>query len=109
MAMVWLDDIREASKGFLSCKSVNEAKALIQWFEEREEEIELISCDHDLKDFAYGGGGGIRLPDWLVERETLYPIELHTMNVVGRMNMQREIGRYWKKGKTTNKIKYTIL
>lgn len=57
MARVWLDDIREASKGFLSCKSVNEAKALIQWFEEREEEIELISCDYDLKNFAYDEGG----------------------------------------------------
>lgn len=71
------------------------AKVLIQGFEEREEEIELISFDHDLGSFAYDGGGdGIKLPDWLVERETLYPIELHTMNVAGRINMQREIDRY---------------
>ena len=57
MTRIWLDDIREAPEGFLSCKNVNEAKALIQGFEEREEEIELISCDYDLGDFAYDGGG----------------------------------------------------
>ena len=97
MARIWLDDIREAPAGFVSCKSVNEAKAVVKKLEERNEEIELISCDHDLGDFACDGGDGIKLLDWLVERETFYPIELHTMNIVGRMNMQREIDRYWKK------------
>ena len=97
MARIWLDDIREAPDGFVPCKSVNEAKAVIKELEERNEEIELISCDHDLGDFACDGGDGIKLLDWLVERNTLYPIELHTMNVVGRENMQREIKRYWEK------------
>ena len=57
--------------------------------------IELIDCDHDLGDCAKDGGDGIRLIDWLAERGTFYRIELHTMNPVGRENMQREIERYW--------------
>ncbi len=97
MARIWLDDIREAPDGFVPCKSVNETKAVIKELEERNEKIELISCDHDLGDFARDGGDGIKLLDWLVERNTLYPIELHTMNVVGRENMQRGIKRYWEK------------
>ena len=32
---------------------------------------------------------------WLAERGTYYPIWLHTMNPVGRENMQRTIDRYW--------------
>lgn len=27
----------------------------------------LIDCDHDLGDYAYDGGDGIKLLDWLVE------------------------------------------
>ena len=57
--------------------------------------IELINCDHDLGDYAYDGGDGIKLLDWLLERGTLYPIRLHTMNPVGRDNMQRMIDKYW--------------
>ena len=34
--------------------------------------------------------------DWLAERGTHYPIEIHTMNPMGCENMQREIDRYWK-------------
>ena len=55
MAKIWMDDIREAPAGFVSCKSVNEAKAVVKKLEERNEEIELISCDHDLGDFACDG------------------------------------------------------
>ena len=46
--------------------------------------------------YAQLGGDGIKLLDWLAERETYYPIALHTMNPVGRENMQRLINRCWK-------------
>ena len=59
--------------------------------------IDVIDCDHDLGDYAPDGGDGIKLIDWLAERKTYYPIELHTMNPVGRENMQREVERYWNK------------
>ena len=56
----------------------------------------MIDCDHDLGDYAFDGGDGIKLLDWLVERRTFYPIELHTANPVGRDNMARLINRYWE-------------
>ena len=90
---IWLDDIRTAPDGYVWCKSVQAAIKVIQTTEEK---IELIDCDHDLGDYAYDGGDGIKLLDWLVEHERLIPIRLHTMNPVGRMNMQRMIDRYWK-------------
>lgn len=91
---IWLDDIREAPEGFVHCRSVNEAKAVIA-AGEKTEAIEWIDCDHDLGDYAPDGGDGIKLLDWLIERETFYPIGLHTMNPVGRENMLRTIRRYW--------------
>ena len=63
--------------------------------ERNKENIEIIDCDHDLGDYACYGGDGIKLLDWLVERETFYPIKLHTANPVGRANMQRMIDRFW--------------
>ena len=92
---IWLDDIRPAPAGYCLCRSVNEAKKLILECEENGTEIKLIDCDHDLGDQAGNGGDGIKLIDWLAERKTYYPIALHTMNPVGRENMQREIDRYW--------------
>ncbi len=91
---IWLDDVRPAPYGFVLCKSVNEAKRAIEKYE-KTEMIELIDLDHDLGDYAFDGGDGIKLLDWLVERNTLYPVALHTMNPVGRENMQRIINRFW--------------
>ncbi len=94
---IWLDDIRPAPAGYCLCRSVNEAKRLILECEQNGTEIMLIDCDHDLGDQAGNGGDGIKLIDWLAERKTYYPIALHTVNPVGRENMQREIDRYWGK------------
>lgn len=91
---IWLDDLRPAPQGYVHCSSVNKAIRMIE-IHETTESIELIDCDHDLGDYAYDGGDGIKLLDWLLERGTLYPIRLHTMNPVGRDNMQRMIDRYW--------------
>lgn len=93
---IWLDDIREAPDGYFHCRSVNEAVRRIVKCEEEHTVIDVIDCDHDLGDYAGDGGDGIKLIDWLAERETYYPVALHTMNPVGRENMQREIERYWK-------------
>lgn len=89
---IWLDDIRPAPEGYVWCKSVNIAKRTI---ESAEEPILLIDGDHDLGDYAYDGGDGIKLLDWLAVNERFYPIRLHTMNPVGRENMLRMIRRYW--------------
>lgn len=96
---IWLDDLREAPEGYCHCRSVNEAKKMITECEKNYSVIDEINCDHDLGDYAGDGGDGIKLIDWLAERKTHYPVKLHTMNPVGRENMQREIDRYWSEQK----------
>lgn len=81
--------------GYEGAKSVNEAKKLIQEAEHNGIEIEALDLDHDLGDYADQGGDAIRLLDWLAERGTFYPVEIHTANPVGRANMERILARYW--------------
>ena len=89
---IWLDDIRPAPEGYIWCKSVNSAKKVI---ESARGVISLLDIDHDLGDYAYDGGDGIKLLDWLVETQRFYPIHIHIMNPVGKENMIRLIRRYW--------------
>ena len=94
---LWLDDIRPAPPDYTHIAgSVNAAKMMIESAEEIGEPIEVLNLDHDLGDNEPHGGDGIKLLDWLVERQTFYPIILHTANPVGRANMQRMIDRYWR-------------
>ena len=90
---IWLDDIRPAPDGYVWCRSVNEVIGVIS---NTNDKIELIDCDHDLSEYARDGGDGIKLLDWLAEHGLFYKIYLHTMNPVGRENMERLIRRYWK-------------
>lgn len=100
---LWLDDVRPAPSDYeYHAYSVDAAKMMIESAEELGEPIEVIDCDHDLGDYAEHGGDGIKLLDWLLERNTLYPIKLHTANPVGRANMQRMIDRYWYRDDETN-------
>lgn len=101
---IWLDDIRTPPTTYWHwCRSVNEAKELIETNEKIFRNsggkvhfiVELISLDHDLGDYAHLGGDGIALMDWMVERGTLFPVEFHTMNPVGRESMERMYRRYW--------------
>ncbi len=93
---IWLDDLRPVPEEYEGVKSVNEAIALIEEAERDGIEIEVLDLDHDLGDYYCEGGDGIKLLDWLAERETFYPIEIHTSNPVGRANMERLIARYWE-------------
>ena len=92
---LWLDDRRPAPAGYTWVKTVNDAKWYIESAEEIEElfptgtpVIKLIDLDHDAGDYAHGGGDYIKLLDWLEETGRNYPIHIHSMNIVGRMNMQ---------------------
>ena len=94
---IWLDDLRKMPISFTHhAHSVNEAKAFILQAEERNVQIELISLDHDLGEYAKDGGDAIYLMDWLLERQTFYPVAFHTANPVGRANMQRMKDRWWR-------------
>ena len=99
METLWIDDVRPAPEGYDKwAHSVNEAKQLILEWEEfyrriaenfgQEWKIELIDIDHDAGDYANDGGDYIKLLDWLEETGRNYPIRIHSMNVVGRMNME---------------------
>lgn len=92
---IWVDDLRTIPEGYVGAHSVNEAITLIEKAESNGEEIEVLDLDHDLGDYAHDGGDAIKLLDYLAERETFYPIAIHTANPVGRANMQRMIARYW--------------
>lgn len=90
---LWLDDVRPAPESFISCwewvDTVNKAKNCIVWYEEHGHPIELLDLDHDLGyERQADGGDAIRLLDWLEETGRNYPIRIHSMNVVGRMNME---------------------
>ena len=50
--------------------------------------IEVIDMDHDAGDYVNEGGDYIKLLDWLEATGRNYPIHIHSMNVVGRMNME---------------------
>ncbi len=91
---IWIDDLRPAPKGYHLCNSVNEAKRVIELRENLIEisdvnypAIELIDIDHDAGNFANDGGDYIKLLDWLEETGRNYPIRIHSMNIVGKMNM----------------------
>ena len=95
---VWIDDLRPAPKGYVWCKSVNEAKDTILLLElyatvDEGHKVELIDLDHDAGDYAGEGGDYIRLLDWLEETKRDYSIRIHSMNVVGVENMRRIIRR----------------
>lgn len=100
----WVDDLREppSETGYCWCKSVNEAKRKITYYEGLNHvswlnnEIFTICCvdiDHDAGDFASDGGDYIKLLEWLEETGRNYPIRIHSMNPVGVQNMRRIIER----------------
>jgi len=93
---IWLDDIRQAPMGYIHTHSVNETKDIIQSFNKQNVIITELNLDHDLGEYAKDGGDAIKLVLWLAETERYYPIILHTMNPVGKQNMQAIIDRYWQ-------------
>lgn len=95
MVKIWLDDVRKSPDNYMWVKSVNEAKRCILKYEQTDSDIQL-DLDHDLGDYAFDGGDGIELVKWLVQTERFYPITFHTMNPVGRQNMQALVDRYWR-------------
>lgn len=91
---IWIDDVREPPNEedvfWYWARSVKDAIRAIESFE-WQFKIELIDIDHDAGDYASDGGDYIRVLDWLAETGRNYPIHIHSMNVVGRENMQRII------------------
>lgn len=87
---LWIDDVRPApTKEYLWAQSVNEAKTMIKYhIKDYWDDTIIIDLDHDAGDYVSDGGDYIKLLDWLEETGRSYPIHIHSMNVVGRMNME---------------------
>ena len=86
---IWVDDVRPAPEGYVWLKSVNEVKKyLADPYILCNYEISLIDLDHDAGDYAKDGGDYVRIIDWLEEIGYDGYIHIHSMNVVGKMNME---------------------
>ena len=96
---LWLDDCRPAPEGYVWVKSVNDAINLIGDVEEHlgVATISLIDLDYDSGDYEKDGGPYIKLMDWLVETNRMYPLAFHSQNSVGLAAMKRMYRRYWLK------------
>ena len=96
---LWIDDVRPAPEGYVWVKSVNEAINLIGDVEEHLgiATIELVDLDYDSGDYEKDGGPYIKLMDWLVETNRMYPLAFHSQNPVGSAAMKRMYRRYWLK------------
>ena len=97
---IWLDDIRHAPEGYMWFKSVNDAKSFIESKKDNSC-VFILDLDHDLGEYAYDGGDAIKLIEWLLwegyhEMNWIkFTFNIHTMNPVGRQNMQALIDRYF--------------
>ena len=89
---LWVDDIRPAPGGFISCRSYKEAITAFEMFTVRDNmEIELISLDHDLGERK----SGYDIAKYIVEHQI--PIDfysVHSMNPVGRENIVQLLNHY---------------
>lgn len=92
---IWVDDIRPIPAGYEGTKSVDETIAMIEEIEADGRIVESLDLDHDLGDYVQYGREAIKILDYLAERETFYPIAIHTANPVRRANMERMVDRYW--------------
>ena len=103
---LWLDDIRPFGGGIgalhdYSCgtaRSVNQAKNMIMKAEENGCDRFILDLDHDLGDFAFDGGDGYELVNWLIKsgRNTgAYHIQCHSMNPVGKAHILGLKDRYF--------------
>lgn len=92
---IWLDDWREAPTGYVGVKSVDDAKQMIENCEALGLPIVLVDCDYDLGMYEVCGGNGLDFLEWLDQRGTHYPAEVHSSHPVGSMRMENFIASFW--------------
>lgn len=92
---IWLDDWREAPRGYVEVHSVNEAELMIINCENQGLPIVLIDCDYDLGMYETDGGNGLALLEWLNDRGTYYPVEIHSTHPIGSMRMENFVASFW--------------
>lgn len=97
---IYLDDMRPLPEGYDKlAHSVFGAEKYLCIAEQNGYTDFVLDLDHDLGDYFQYGGDGIEFIKWLIEtgrNTTNYEVKLHTMNPVGKINMQALIDRYWR-------------
>lgn len=88
---IWVDDIRIPPSEYIWTKTVQQTIMMIEEADSKKIKIDEISLDHDAGDF--GPPDYIKILDWLEATGRNYPIRIHSMNVVGKMNMRAIIER----------------
>lgn len=97
---VWLDDIRVVPyNNYYTFTNVNAVKSFIL---KKGKGHYILDLDHDLGEYSKFGGDGIELIKWLLNngyhenKDYKFTFNIHSQNVVGRLNMLALIKRYFK-------------
>lgn len=101
---IWVDDVRpmpdytSAYEYRYAVKAVDEfITTFLRLIEEGHTDF-IIDLDHDAGDYAPYGGDYIKIVEWLIENgyntDNVHLV-FHTMNPVGRENMEALYNRYW--------------
>lgn len=92
---IWVDDVREKPEGYdLWAMTVPDA---IFYLGLCYPDIEVLDLDHDAGNCAKFGGDYIEILNFMEEANLDIPIRIHSMNPVGRANMERIIRKNgWK-------------
>lgn len=84
MINLFLDDERVEPLGFLRVSTV---KTLVDFLELNDEEIDVLSLDHDLGEEPDGTEAAKWLVGLYLDRDRIKTIQFHTNNTVARKNM----------------------
>lgn len=98
--IIYVDDLRTGDpekKNQIIVKSVGEAKALFKKIDQIGAEIECVDLDHDLGSYEPFGGDAIKLMEYMLEENCLYPVKIHTANSSAADAMEQLRDRYWPK------------
>lgn len=88
---IWLDDVRPAPKGYLHAWNYESAIYLIEHLSCLENDIELISFDHDLGE----NKSGYDVAKYIVENHIpIKEYKVHSANPVGRFNIEQLLNHY---------------
>ena len=87
---LWVDDVRDAPAGWICARNYHEATGWISTGK-----VDTISLDHDLGEACTGYDIAKFIVDTRLWPKVIY---FHTMNPVGRQNMEQLLKRYAPSG-----------
>ena len=90
MIKLYIDDVRTPQEDWTVIRKIPNA---INFIIEHEDEIEVISLDHDAAQYTINGHDYVYILNWLEETGRNYPIHIHSMNPYGAQRMRQIIQR----------------